>query len=119
MAITRQRLENDIIRGLKHVDIDPSFNYSQPVAAPEVYLVKGDFVYFYGPDHFIWIADVETNDDGVPLFVDWANAGPLYRHLEYMHGEMFKLRLNDDQLFIQMAAIVPTVRELQAQVLIA
>lgn len=119
-AITRMSLENDITRALVKVDIDPSFNYGAATMAPPVtFIVKDDYAYAYGPDGFIWMADVVADEDGQPRYIDWAGAGPLHMHLEYMYGELYKLRMNDDDLFIVLSTHAFLARELMAAFLVA
>ena len=114
MAITRQSLVEEILHGTQRIDIKPGFCYeSTTMEAPKVFLVKGDFAYAYGPDGNIWMADVIEGSA-----VHWGDAGPLYRHLEYMYGELFKLRLmDDDNLYVIMASHLYLVRALNLKIL--
>lgn len=119
-AITRTSLENDITRALIKVDINPSFDYGSAVMAPPVtFIIKEDHAYAYGPDGYIWMAEVVADDDGQPRYINWADAGPLHIHLEYMYGELYKLRMNDDELFIVLSAHAFLARELMAAFLVA
>lgn len=114
MAITRSSLVQEILHGTQKIDITPGYCYeSTTMEAPKVFLVRGDYAYGYGPDGMIWMADVI---DGA--CVHWSDAGPLYRHLEYMYGELFKLRLmDDDDLYVIMASHLHLVRELNRLIL--
>lgn len=119
-AITRMSLENDITRALVKVDINPNFDYNSAVMSPPVtFVTKEDYAYAYGPDGFIWMAEVVADDDGQLCYINWADAGPLHFHLEYMYGELYKLRMNDDDLFIILSTHAFLARELMAAFLVA
>jgi hypothetical protein len=114
MRDDRATVVAEILQGLEKVDIDPGMSYGlTTMKRPKDYVTRGEYAYAYGPDGFIWIADIENGN-----YIDWSDAGPLYQHLEYFYGEMFKLRLmDDDQLLTICAVHLAIIRELQMKVL--
>lgn len=120
MAITRASLENDFMMATQKIDIDPSLPYSMvKMEAPKTFIIKNDYAYAYGPDGFIWMADVLRDASGEVTGINWFDAGNLHFHLEYMYGELYKLRMNDEQIFIMMSAHALLARELMAAFLAA
>lgn len=117
----REQATHELLAQLATIDTDPDFAYYlQGMPEPTMAVVVGEYAYAFGPDDNLWMADVlpcGLTTDG-RVHADWNDAGPVYTHLEYMYGELFKLRaIDDDDIYVMLGAHVHIVRALAARVL--
>jgi hypothetical protein len=81
------------------LDVDPSRVYyvGDGMPRPDCYLVQGEQAFAFGPDGYLWVAQMSRLRG-----IAWHEATNLHFHYLDLHGELYKFRASGDDEFLHL-----------------